>query len=248
MGVSGSFSSSSSCIHHTSSHIDRFLKRVFHPEEIDTFKSKQGHPAFVYLASRWFLFLPPLILFSFCLLSFPHSCPPHRWAVKESVFKAVGGKFRLQFPEIQVQHNSRGIVLLSPFYIFSVHGSPLLSPLLSSLLFSSLCSFFSSSIWSKSFFFSSLLFSPRRNLCRSTAIINTRQSEKSDCRRDEYQCGQISCLYITWERLCHSKCNFTKMRVGYRLRDKRSSNGPSWAGPMCNQQSTIQYTSINTNM
>ena len=63
---------------------ERFLARAFNEREIEHFRSLRANDkrATEYLAARW--------------------------AVKESLYKAIGGRWRLRFPDVYVARNERG--------------------------------------------------------------------------------------------------------------------------------------------
>ncbi|RLN89691.1 hypothetical protein BBJ28_00027160, partial [Nothophytophthora sp. Chile5] len=66
---------------------ERFLRRAFHPQEIDEFYARPSAERPAFLASRY-----PTI---------------DRWAVKEATFKAFQ-RYRVRFPEIRVARQGKG--------------------------------------------------------------------------------------------------------------------------------------------
>eukprot|EP01118_Nematostelium_gracile_P000714 TRINITY_DN1073_c0_g1_i3.p1 TRINITY_DN1073_c0_g1~~TRINITY_DN1073_c0_g1_i3.p1 ORF type:complete len:130 (+),score=36.76 TRINITY_DN1073_c0_g1_i3:162-551(+) len=69
-----------------SRHEDKFLRRAFHPVEINHFKGLERKRGVEYLASRW--------------------------AVKESLYKAIGGVKRLPFDQVWLEKDGFGKPIL----------------------------------------------------------------------------------------------------------------------------------------
>lgn len=76
-----------------SAHEEKFLKRAYHPKEIEQYATIEEEKKILYLASRW--------------------------AIKESMFKAFGGTWRMPFTDIHVIKNSNGQDFFLSFSSFS---------------------------------------------------------------------------------------------------------------------------------
>lgn len=61
---------------------DKFLNRAFHKLEIEEYSKKDGEVKTRFLASRW--------------------------AVKEALYKAFGGTWRMPFPEVYLKKDAHG--------------------------------------------------------------------------------------------------------------------------------------------